>query len=228
MAGRWCPDLAGPADHQGCPDTDGDGLHDADDKCPTAAGPSENNGCPYGDQDNDSVPDNLDRCPTVAGPTANQGCPETILDTDGDTVPDPADACPLTPGPPANKGCPELKAEEVKVLKTAFANLEFETNRDVIRPKSLPALQELAALLVAKPEFRLRLTGFTDNVGTARANLLLSKKRAAAVQRYLVQRGAPAAHIRAGGFGRARPVSTNKTATGRARNRRVEMKVLFD
>ncbi len=151
-----------------------------------------------------------------------------LPDTDGDTVSDPADACPLTPGLPANKGCPALKAEEIKVLKTAFANLAFETGRDVIRPQSLPAFQELAALLVARPAFRLRLTGYTDNVGPAPANLLLSRQRAAAVRRYLVRRAAPAAHIRAEGFGRARPVGTNKTAAGRARNRRVEMKVLFD
>ena len=221
-----CPDLAGPAEHGGCPDSDQDGLFDDVDKCPTQAGPAENNGCPYGDQDGDTVLDKDDACPTVAGPVANKGCPDRDSDTDG--VLDKDDACPLTPGPASNKGCPELKAEEIKVLKTAFANLEFETNRDVIRAKSLPSLKELAALLVAKPDFRLRLSGYTDNVGKAAANLLLSKKRAQAVQRYLVKQGVPAVHIRAEWFGRAKPVASNKTAASRARNRRVEMKVLFD
>ena len=221
-----CPDLAGPADHAGCPDSDHDGLFDDQDLCPTVAGPTENKGCPWGDQDSDEVLDKDDACPTEAGPADNKGCPWPDQDHDG--VLDRDDACPLTPGPATNKGCPVLKPAEIKVLKTAFANLEFETNKDVIRPGSLPSLHELAALLVEKPEFRLRLSGYTDNVGTPAANLLLAKKRALAVQRYLVQQGVPAAHIRAEWFGRARPVASNATPAGRARNRRVEMKVGFE
>ena len=221
-----CPDLAGPADHAGCPDSDQDGLFDDQDQCPTEAGPVENKGCPWGDQDHDEVLDKDDACPTEAGPAANKGCPYPDQDHDG--VLDKDDACPLTPGPAANKGCPVLKPAEIKVLKTAFANLEFQTNKDVIKPGSLPSLHELAALLVEKPEFRLRLSGYTDNVGTPAANLLLAKKRAMAVQRYLVQQGVPAGHIRPEWFGRARPVASNATPAGRARNRRVEMKVQFE
>jgi outer membrane protein OmpA-like peptidoglycan-associated protein len=221
-----CPDLAGPADHAGCPDSDHDGLYDDQDQCPAVAGPAENKGCPWGDQDHDEVLDKDDACPTEAGPADNKGCPYADQDQDG--VLDKDDACPLTPGPATNKGCPVLKAAEIKVLRTAFANLEFETNKDVIRPGSLPSLHELAALLLEKPEFRLRLSGYTDNVGTPAANLLLAKRRALAVQRYLVQQGVLADHIRAEWFGRARPVASNATAAGRARNRRVEMQVRFD
>lgn len=221
-----CPDLAGPADHAGCPDSDQDGLFDDQDQCPAVAGPLENKGCPWADQDGDTVLDKDDACPTEAGPADNKGCP--LGDQDHDGVPDKDDACPLTPGPATNKGCPELKPAEIKVLKTAFANLEFETNKDIIRPGSLPSLHELAALLLQKPEFRLRLSGYTDNVGTPAANLLLAKRRALAVQRYLVRQGVPAGSIRAEGFGRARPVASNATAAGRARNRRVEMQVRFD
>ena len=65
-------------------------------------------------------------------------------------------------------------------------------------------------------------------MGTPAANLLLAKRRAQAVQRYLTQQGVPAGHVRAEWFGRARPVASNRTAAGRARNRRVEMKVGFD
>ena len=221
-----CPDLAGLAEHAGCPDSDQDGLFDDQDQCPAVAGPTENKGCPWGDQDSDEVLDKDDACPTEAGPAANKGCPWP--DRDHDDVLDKDDACPLTPGPASNKGCPVLKPAEVKVLKTAFANLEFETNKDVIRPGSLPSLHELAALLVEKPEFRLRLSGYTDNVGSPAANLLLAKKRALAVQRYLGQQGVPAGHVRAEWFGRARPVASNATPVGRARNRRVEMQVQFE
>ncbi len=69
-----CPDVAGLASLQGCPDTDGDGIADNVDACPDKAGPAKFNGCP--DTDGDGIPDNLDRCPTVAGTAANNGCPE--------------------------------------------------------------------------------------------------------------------------------------------------------
>jgi outer membrane protein OmpA-like peptidoglycan-associated protein len=162
----------------------------------------------------------------VAGPVSNQGCPE--LDTDGDTVLDKDDQCPLTPGPVENKGCPMIAAAEQKVLNTAFSNLQFQTGKDIILKTSYSSLNELAKLLRDKPEFRLRLSGHTDNVGTPKVNLLLSRKRAEAVKRYLTKSGVPAAHIRTEYFGRTKPIATNKTAAGRAKNRRVEMKVLFD
>ncbi|GAA4358915.1 DUF5723 family protein [Hymenobacter saemangeumensis] len=250
-----CPDLPGPAEHAGCPDTDQDGLYDNLDQCPTVAGPTENQGCPFPDTDGDTVLDKDDACPAVAGPVENKGCPyedadgDTVLDkddacpsiagpvenkgcpfsdADGDTVLDKDDECPHTPGPVANKGCPVIAAAEQKVLNTAFANLQFAFNKDIILAASYPSLNELAQLLQARPEFRLRLRGYTDNVGTPQYNLTLSRKRAEAVKRYLVGKGVPAEHIRSEYFGRKNPVATNKTAAGRARNRRVEMKVLFD
>ena len=234
-AADQCPDAAGPADHAGCPDTDRDGLHDQDDQCPTTAGPADNNGCPYADQDGDQVPDKDDACPAAAGPVANKGCPEAAVtapesdgDTDSDGVPDKTDACPQTPGPATSKGCPVLLKEEVKVLTTAFANLEFETGKAVIKVRSLASLNELAELLKSKPTFRLRLSGHTDNLGRPADNLLLSRQRTLAVKAYLVRQGTPAAHIRPEWFGPKKPKATNKTAAGRARNRRVEMKVVFD
>lgn len=69
-----CPDVAGLAALQGCPDADGDGIADNMDACPDVAGPAEFNGCP--DTDGDGIPDNLDRCPKVKGIAANNGCPE--------------------------------------------------------------------------------------------------------------------------------------------------------
>ena len=221
-----CPDLPGPKALAGCPDTDGDGLIDPDDECPTEAGPVENSGCPYRDQDGDGLLDKDDKCPTVAGPAENQGCPWP--DTDQDGVLDKDDLCPLTPGPASNKGCPVLKGAEQKVINRAFANLQFQTGKDIIRATSFPSLRALAALLTQHPEFRLRLSGHTDNVGKPAANLLLSEKRAKAVQRYLEAQGVPAGRITAEWFGQQKPVGTNKTALGRSKNRRVEMTVGFE
>ena len=228
-----CPDTPGLAQFKGCPDTDGDGTPDPDDKCPTVPGPIDNHGCPP-DRDGDGVVDTEDACPDTPGPASNKGCPEvkveapTVADTDGDGVPDATDLCPLTPGPASNQGCPELKPEEAKVVNTAFANLEFETNKDIIRATSLPSLRELAELLKTHPEFRLRLRGYTDNVGTAAFNLALSKKRALAVQRYLLKQGVPPKQVKSEWFGRKNPVASNKTPAGRAKNRRVEMRILFE
>ncbi len=220
-----CPEQAGPAELQGCPDRDKDGVADLDDKCPDLPGPKDHFGCP--DTDGDGVYDNTDQCPTQAGPPENGGCPWP--DADGDTVPDKDDECPQTPGTVENRGCPVLEKAQQKVLNTAFANLEFEFRKAIIRKKSYPGLDALAKLLVENPAFRLRLAGHTDQVGTPAFNLKLSQQRADAVKTYLLKRGVlPADRILVEGYGATVPLDTNITAAGRARNRRVEMTVLFD
>ena len=74
-------------------------------------------------------------------------------------------------------------------MNTAFENLEFETGSDVIAGSSYESLDELAALLVKKPEYRLRMPGHTDNVGSESSNLRLSEKRSKSVLRYLSNKG---------------------------------------
>jgi OOP family OmpA-OmpF porin len=64
----------------GCPDADGDGVADKNDKCPTVKGPKDNAGCPWPDTDGDSVLDKDDKCPDVKGTVANNGCPEVSDD----------------------------------------------------------------------------------------------------------------------------------------------------
>lgn len=221
-----CPTQPGKRELQGCPDRDKDGVADKDDKCPDTPGQKTHHGCP--DTDGDGLyDDGTDHCPTQPGPVSNQGCP--LPDADGDTVPDKEDECPLTPGPVENRGCPLLEQTQRQVLDTAFANLEFEFRKAVIRRKSYPSLNALAALLTENPAFRLRLAGHTDQVGTAAFNLELSRQRAQAVRTYLLRQGVlPAERIVVEGYGATVPLASNKTAAGRARNRRVEMTVLFD
>src|SRR6185437_10313705 len=160
----------------GCPwpDADKDGVPDYLDSCPNLAGPAANHGCPWGDADNDGVTDNLDSCPHVPGPAANHGCPWP--DADGDGVPDYLDSCPHTPGPASNHGCPVIEKKQQEVINTAFDNLEFEQGKAVITQSSLPSLAALAKLMTNHPAFKLKLAGYTDNVGTPAANLKLSQE----------------------------------------------------
>ncbi len=220
-----CPDAAGPIANQGCPDTDNDGLFDFVDNCPTEFGPKENNGCPWPDTDKDGLIDKDDECPYLAGPLKNKGCP--YQDTDGDGILDKDDDCPTVKGVIENKGCPKIAQEEQEILKTAFENLEFNTGNAIIKEVSYASLDELAALLVKKKEWKLQISGHTDNVGDAQKNLVLSKQRAEAVKAYLVGKGVDAARLNTLFFGETQPIATNETAEGRQKNRRVEMTVVF-
>jgi outer membrane protein OmpA-like peptidoglycan-associated protein len=220
-----CPNDFGPLVNNGCPDTDGDGIFDFLDNCPTEAGPKENNGCPWPDTDGDGLLDKDDDCPYLAGPIANKGCP--YQDTDGDGVLDKDDDCPNTPGPISNKGCPEIEKEVEEILKTAFENLEFETGKDIIKSASVPSLTELTEVLVKKTDWRLQIAGHTDNVGDDQANLILSKKRAEAVKKFMVDRGIAADRLVVLYFGETQPIADNNTPEGRQKNRRVEMTIIF-
>jgi outer membrane protein OmpA-like peptidoglycan-associated protein len=221
-----CPDNAGPKENKGCPDKDADGVYDFIDECPDVAGPQENRGCPYKDTDGDGILDKDDDCPTLAGPAANKGCP--YKDSDKDGLLDKDDDCPNTPGPKSNKGCPVIEQAIIEVLKTAFDNLEFEVAKDVILEGSKVSLGELAEVLKKKPTWKLEITGHTDSQGDDTANMLLSKKRAESVKAYLVSQGIDATRLKTLYFGETKPIATNETPEGRQKNRRVEMKVVFD
>lgn len=95
-----CPEIPGKEELAGCPDRDEDGVADPEDHCPGIAGSADLNGCP--DTDGDGVIDQEDQCPEVAGLEDLSGCP----DADNDGIADQFDECPQEAGPPANKGCP--------------------------------------------------------------------------------------------------------------------------
>ncbi|NBV68743.1 MAG: OmpA family protein [Flavobacteriia bacterium] len=221
-----CPDNYGPKENKGCPDTDSDGLYDYIDDCPKIAGPIENHGCPWPDTDGDGLLDKNDGCPLLAGPVENGGCP--YKDSDKDGLLDKDDDCPNTPGPKSNKGCPVIEKEVIEVLKTAFNNLEFEVAKDVILGGSFASLDELAAVLKKKSTWKLEISGHTDNAGDDASNMTLSKKRAEAVKAYLVSREIEASRFIVNYFGETKPIADNATSEGRAKNRRVEMKIVFE
>lgn len=232
-----CPDVAGIKSMKGCPDTDKDGVTDSLDKCPEVAGDKKLDGCP--DTDNDGIADSEDKCPDAAGTAAMNGCP----DTDGDGVADNEDKCPNAAGLKQFAGCPEEVKDttptlvpktkpqpqtqnEDEVLQEAYNNLQFATGSAVIKEESYEALNKLAQLLKAKPNYLVSIEGHTDNVGSSAVNLTLSKQRAQAVRKYLVEKGIDAKRIFTEGYGDSKPIATNTTAEGRKKNRRVEFLII--
>jgi len=120
----------------------------------------------------------------------------------------------------------ELSVEEEEVVRRAFDNLEFETDKALIRPVSYTPLNELAALLSEHPTWKLRITGHTDNMGTAEWNMDLSRRRAEAVRDYISNRGITSDRFLVFWYGEERPIADNNTTAGRQRNRRVEMEIV--
>jgi outer membrane protein OmpA-like peptidoglycan-associated protein len=119
-----------------------------------------------------------------------------------------------------------LKKEEQELLNTAFEALEFESSKAIIVATSYESLSALVDLLKKKTEWKIKLSGHTDNVGMVSKNLMLSKKRAQAIAFYLTQRGIAEDRITVRFFGQAEPVADNETKEGRQKNRRVEMKIV--
>ncbi len=222
-----CPTIPGPKENFGCPwgDRDHDGIPDNLDKCPDVPGIPELQGCPDVDTDGDGIPDRLDKCPTVKGIPELQGCPD--VDTDGDGIPDRLDKCPTVPGVPPD-GCPKVyklvvvKQDRIEIKQ----QVHFATGRWRILPDSYELLNEVADAIRSSPKLRVRVEGHTDNVGGASFNEKLSQHRAESVVEYLIERGIDADRLIARGYGFSRPIASNATRIGRAKNRRVEFHIV--
>jgi outer membrane protein OmpA-like peptidoglycan-associated protein len=106
-----------------------------------------------------------------------------------------------------------------------FDDLNFQFATTNLTPESKKTVDDLVAILKAYPSAAVRLEGHTDNVGDAAANLKLSQDRASAVKNLLVSGGIDAARLSTDGFGQDRPIDTNDTDEGRAKNRRTELVV---
>ena len=219
-----CPGTAPgtEVDESGCErDSDGDGVRDGADRCPrTPAGVTVNaEGCPQ-DSDGDGVHDGADRCPnTRAG--AAVGADGCELDEDGDGVVDRLDRC---PGTPTNtqvdvRGC-EIK-EEIDL-----PGVNFETNSDRLVGGTEAALDDAATALNRYPEIRVEVAGHTDSDGAAEYNEGLSLRRARAVRDYLIRQGIDESRLTVRGYGESQPIADNSTREGKARNRRVVLRIL--
>ncbi len=116
----------------------------------------------------------------------------------------------------------QKKLDEVIALK----NIEFETNKAVIKKNSYPILLKVVSILEEYPSISIDIEGHTDSRGNAQHNLELSKKRANAVMDFLTKNGISANRLKTKGFGITKPIADNKTAEGRQKNRRVEFKII--
>ncbi len=242
-----CPDTPGIPAFKGCPDTDGDGLMDKEDDCPDFPGPIENKGCPYKllhtidslghIMETDTMFsdekyyhfDNLKSDNSqlfMLGEDDGSEFIRVILGNDTIT------AMKNDKGyyyyqylPPAPIEI-ELMEEEEEILKAAFDNLEFETGKAIIKQSSYASLEELAKLLLKKPEWRIKVSGHTDSQGKASSNLRLSKRRSKAVANFLIINDVYKERIDVEWHGETKPIADNKTKAGRQKNRRVEMEIL--
>ncbi len=105
-------------------------------------------------------------------------------------------------------------------------NIFFETGKAELRPESSPELDRVVATLNENPKLTIEVDGHTDNVGSNTLNLKLSQDRADAVREYLIGKGIEPDRVGGKGFGETKPVATNDTEDGRAKNRRVEFVIL--
>jgi outer membrane protein OmpA-like peptidoglycan-associated protein len=217
-------------DAKGCSlpkDADQDGVLDNVDQClDTPAGDKvDEKGCSLPkDGDADGVLDDADECKnTPAGDKVDaKGC-SLPKDADGDGVNDDKDRCPNTPaGVKVDEdGCQVLFEATKKTL--ILEGVNFQTGKADLTPESQVILDAVASSLVANEEIKVQVGGHTDNTGSAAVNKRLSAARAESVRQYLISKGVAATRLSAAGFGPSKPVASNKTAAGRAQNRRVEL-----
>ncbi len=107
-------------------------------------------------------------------------------------------------------------------------HLIFAIGRATINPKSFDELDEVVAMMKENTKVVIQLEGHTDNQGNAEANLKLSQQRVDAVQKYITSKGISKNRVKTKAFGGSQPIATENTEEARAKNRRVEMRVLKD
>ncbi|NLW74880.1 MAG: OmpA family protein [Methanomicrobiales archaeon] len=223
-------------DEDGCPDfdNDGDGIPDLKDQCPNDAedfdGFEDRDGCPDPDNDKDGVIDSIDKCPNDAEDFDNfeddDGCPD--LDNDKDGIPDIRDACPNEPEVFNNfedtDGCPDTVKKEIDMPKEQTLNgVSFKSGSPEMTFESLQFVDPIIKKLKQYPEVTIEVRGHTDAVGDFNKNMKLSQMRAESVRQYIISKGINPERIRATGFGSSSPIADNRTAAGRAQNRRIEI-----
>jgi len=212
-------------------DDDKDGVPNyLDQEAGTAQGANVNTKCQtvkvekVVDIDGDGILDVNDFCPTIKGAASANGCP----DKDGDNVYDFVDKCPNAAGLAADGGCPVVKATEKATMEKAMKGVQFDNGKSTIIKKSLPILDDVAKVMMANPSYKLAIDGHTDNAGDPAKNLQLSDDRAKAVKAYLMGKGVSESRMKATGYGDSKPKADNKTAKGKATNRRVEFIISFE
>jgi outer membrane protein OmpA-like peptidoglycan-associated protein len=113
-------------------------------------------------------------------------------------------------------------------LIVSMPDVLFDFNKYTLKPEARERLARISGIVLAYPDLKLEIDGYTDSVGSDEYNQTLSDKRAEAVRDYLTSSGVSSNNVEARGMGKADPVADNSTAAGRQLNRRVEMIVSGD
>ena len=220
-------------------DADGDGSADEDDQCPweleDVDGFNDEDGCPEPDNDGDGILDADDQCPDEAEDVDafqdEDGCPE--IDNDGDGFPDDADGCPNDPET-LNQvddfdGCPDfapvhtaLDGDRLRFVK----KLAFAEGTPILVGTAHEPLKEVGQLMSFNRSWRIRIEAHTDNRGEQQKLMALSAQQAKAVYDYLLTTGVEPERMAFEGIGPANPLTTNRTASGREKNRRIEIVIV--
>jgi outer membrane protein OmpA-like peptidoglycan-associated protein len=237
-----CPevpeDMDSFEDTDGCPedDNDKDGLADANDRCPNEAEDMDSfedtDGCPDTDNDADGLADTADSCPGDAEDKDafedEDGCPDPDNDKDG--VLDADDRCPkdmeTMNGFRDKDGCADEVPASILKFSGRIEGIKFETGKAKLTKGSSVVLDQAVKILEEYPDLRIEVQGHTDDVGDDAMNMKLSQDRADAVVAYFTGKGIAADRLVAKGYGETVPEVPNKDSKSRARNRRVEFKLI--
>lgn len=119
----------------------------------------------------------------------------------------------------------ERSAAAASAEKWVLIGVNFEFNSAKLSAESYPILYDATKTLIKNPSMKVEIQGYTDNIGSESYNKKLSEKRADVVKGYFTSKGIAVGRLTAVGYGESNPVADNKTADGRAMNRRIEFKV---
>ena len=115
-----------------------------------------------------------------------------------------------------------INEDDQAALDLAMENIRFRTGSNQLLSQSNATLDEIAEIITRYPNYNLKISGYSDNVGNDAANQSLSERRALACFQYLLVKGISRDRMSYAGYGETNPIETNDTVAGRARNRRVE------
>src|SRR6202161_2997984 len=115
--------------------------------------------------------------------------------------------------------------ETARGLIVNMSDVLFDTAKYTLKPEAREKLAKVSGILLAYPNLKVQVEGYTDNVGSEQYNLTLSQQRGDAVRDYLISQGVSPDNITATGYGMSSPIADNATAAGRAQNRRVNLVV---
>jgi len=155
----------------------------------------------------------------VAAPVV-AAVPAAPTDSDNDGVADDADKCADSP---ADK---PVDADGCTIVSVVLEDVRFENNSAELTSGSSEQLDKAVAAMKEYPHIRVEVQAHSDSSGAASYNQALSEKRAGSVRDYMVSKGIAADRLTAKGYGEDQPIASNDTREGRAKNRRVELKII--